>query len=76
MKIYLATNETPKKWMLCPNDNNVNDPEESTKRIFELDKLHVVPFVWVKKKFLPLRAYKKGNKPQIQDFDFIIRWEI
>lgn len=78
MKIYLATNGTPPLWILTPYDTEVNSPEESKRRIEQMDALNITPFVWVDKwkKFLPLRAYEKGKKPQIQDFQVIIRWEI
>lgn len=78
MKIYLATNETPPQWMLEPNNDTVNSPEESHRKIEQMDALNIVPFAWIdeKKKFAPLKAYKKGHKPKIQDFQIIIRWEV
>jgi hypothetical protein len=76
MKVYLATNETPKEWMLHPNDDNVNSPIESKKRISELESLNAVFFVWTKGKFLPLKSYTKGQKPKLQNYSFVIKWEI
>jgi hypothetical protein len=78
MRIYLATNETPSLWMLDPNERKNLTIEEAERRILELDDLKAIPFVWIdeKKKFLPLRAYEKGKKPKIQDFNIIIKWEI
>jgi hypothetical protein len=77
MTIYLATNETPQLWMLV-QDNKTVDPIEAQQMMFELDNLKATSFVWIEetKRFQPLRSYSKGNKPKIQDFKFIIKWDL